>query len=204
VAEHPSLVHLAELTRRWLADVQVLADPTQLDGGRVWTRAQDVLPGVVVVPGVPLTAAWGEQTWQGVPEWDPNDVDGLWLTPVTEPHGPPDGYAGCAAGRLVQSLRLRIGQANGTAPTSEVDELSRTVSDLLEPALDDLIATVALLVEAVQRDRRTAQDAVSALADLPAKERRRILESQEGTALLTLARRSRPARRLRAGTTRNR
>ena len=69
----------------WIGDPDVLADPYQVEGGQVWTRASDLMPDVIPRPGMMLTAAWEDLTWKGLPDWDADDVEVLWLRPQGAP-----------------------------------------------------------------------------------------------------------------------
>jgi hypothetical protein len=118
---------VASQLQQWLSEVQVLADPEQRDGDRVWTRAQDLLPAVVPQPGTTLTAAWGSAVWLAVPEWDEREVDTLWLRPLSGPitapraPGPPD-----------QLGANRTQSASPASRTSRGSALHPSATELLE------------------------------------------------------------------------
>lgn len=88
----------------WLADVDVLADPDQRYGDKVWTRAQEIFPGAEVVEGRPVVAAWGDATWTALPRWDDEELDTLWLQPLRPPQGAPT----VDTSRLVRALTTRL------------------------------------------------------------------------------------------------
>lgn len=73
---------VASALSSWLADPDVIADPYQLHGTRVWAHASDILEGALAGDGATVMAAWGDVTWSARVEWDPQALDWLWLEPV--------------------------------------------------------------------------------------------------------------------------
>lgn len=192
---HAAPTVAAALTR-WLAPPDVLADPHQLVDGRVWTRAEDVLPGVSLPPGRPVTACWGELSWQATPEWDPVDPDVLWLVPLTEPvtvPAPTDCYPLSDVVRIAWAEAL--GPSAPTLPVPAQHAFERALTRSLAPLLADFEASLTLLMEAVRQDRDTARAVLTALSETaPHHRTRRLLHRPVGLRLLRLARRARPPR----------
>jgi hypothetical protein len=157
---------------RWLQEPQVIADFAQTEDGRVWTRAQDLIPGAVVREGVPLTAAWGELTWMALPEWDEQDIDTLWLCPLDAPEPPPEALAQHDVRLTVERILSRPQRAN----------VESVVNDLLE----DFGASIDVVVQTHRSHRlwarqlledldRVAPAALRALDEQPSAQRLRAL-----------------------------
>jgi hypothetical protein len=120
----------------------VIADPSQMEDGRVWTRARDILPGRTVDPTRLVHAAFGDLSFRALPVWDGAELEWLWLIP----HG-------TISGRPCPDRR-RVCEAVGSACTggAEAEELAGLV--------EDLMSTVEVLASAVEAHRRTAQELV--------------------------------------------
>ncbi|MGY1608470.1 hypothetical protein [Geodermatophilus sp. SYSU D00700] len=113
----PGSLHAA--VTAWLAEPDVLADPEQRDGERVWTRAEDILPGATIRDGQPAVAAWGEVTWRARPRWDPDELTTLWLTPVGSPATPPQLDVADTARQLTQLLMALLApHTDGAGPVA--------------------------------------------------------------------------------------
>lgn len=140
---------LTAATGLWLAAPDVLADPTQVEDGRVWTRARDVLPGRRVTHGEVLVAAWAEQTFRARAEWDAEVLDQLWLHPLTAATGPP---------RLDRE-RLRAALDDAASPGAHRNTLAGMIEDLAD-AFDQVVAGVGA-------SRGTARAMVRLLDEVP-------------------------------------
>lgn len=154
---------MAAALARWLAPPDVLADPFQVEDGRVWTRAEDVLPGVPLVPGRPVTACWDEVTWTALPEWDPVEPGTLWLRPVSGPAPAPDPtqvYGPAPMADRVAAL-LDRGHSVPDDPQAVHQAWGAAVAELVA----DFARTVEVAVRAQREDRETARALLRHLAD---------------------------------------
>jgi hypothetical protein len=160
--------------RAWLRLPDVVADPEQTEDGRVWTRAQDVLPGVVVREGTALTAAWGDRVWTVLPVWADDEPDGLWLENLDEPSGPPDPQQAYPLRSLVDSL-------DGACRADIEAALSMLVSDFAD--------SLKVVADAHRLQRRWAAALIDDLEQLSAATSALLDELPTGHALRALARR---------------
>ncbi|MBM7804198.1 hypothetical protein JOD57_000035 [Geodermatophilus bullaregiensis] len=186
---------MAKALRQWLAWPEILADPLQTAAEGVWTRADEILPGVLFRPGTIVIAAWGETIWHGRVHWDYSEIDLLWVESVGEPITVPDP----AVAYDVEALATRIADlaaerlAHSERSTSAARGAVReAASASLEGVMADFRATLAEAVAAGRRDRAAARDALGLLNDLPAKQRQRILGAPAASGLFRLARLAAP------------
>lgn len=182
---------VAQALARWLAPPQVLADPHQSGDPRgVWTRACDVLPGVLVRRGIPLTAVWEDLSWTGIPEWDDGEVDVLWLRPHGDPVRVPEPRSVYRDEARDRARPDCPDQEDCAATVSPATTAPPHLGGLLDDVLADFAASLKLLMNAVRSDRRVAQELLTAIAALPGRERDRLMSAPPGQALLRMARRA--------------
>ncbi|MFW5469501.1 hypothetical protein ACOCJ4_05580 [Knoellia sp. CPCC 206435] len=155
-----------------------MADPEQAHDNRVWTRAQDVLPGVVVHEETAMTAAWGDQVWTVLPRWDEDDVEGLWLENLDQPSGPPTLHEVYPRAELLR----RIGQSHPTAGEAIVTSV-----------LDDFADCLTVTAQAHRRLRHWAAALLDDLERLAPSVVRDLDELASGRDLRALARRPAPS-----------
>lgn len=163
---------LSEVATLWTAEPDVIADPSQVEGGRVWTRARDILPGREVVPGHLVHAAFRDESFRALPAWDGVEPDTLWLLPHGKRTGRPSPD------------RARVRAALTATATSDSDQLSDLVEDLME--------TIEVLAEAVDSQRRTMQDVVALFNGLDPRTVRSLHSDDLVDRLYRQARRPRP------------
>lgn len=165
---------VAARLRAWLGVPDVIADPEQTYDDRVWTRAQDVLPGVVVHDGEALTAAWGDRVWTVQPSWDEAELDGLWLVNLDEPSGPPDP---------VQVYgRADVIRARAAEDPAHAEQLSTLL-------LEDLSECLAVMADTEQSRRHWAAMLLDDLHTLSPDTLLRLDDLPSGRHLRALARR---------------
>ncbi|GAA1261525.1 hypothetical protein [Oryzihumus leptocrescens] len=166
----PPRLPVAAALRAWLALPDVLADPHQREDGRVWTRAQDVLPHATLRPGRAVVACWGETTWQALPEWDDLDPSLLWLRPLTASVDVPSPAAA-----------HRLDSRQGACGETDLAEL-----------VDDFDLSVEVLMQTIRTYRSLARALLRQIGqDLPPRSQARLLDSAAGRQLFALARRAR-------------
>ena len=188
------------LIRQWLLDPDVLADPTQVEDGRVWTYARDLMPHVLPGRQETLVAAWEDATFVGRPHWDDESVEVLWLEPLVPAVG---GDQVHAILRSHYDVDVLVHQAVATwlrsaqAPTAEHRTSARghAARDVLTPVLEDLYLAVELLMDAHRGRRRFAQQLLRTLHRLHSLDR--LMATEAGEALLRVARRTAPRTNLR-------
>lgn len=165
---------VAAALRAWLRLPDVVADPEQTEDGRVWTRAQDVLPGVVVREGTALTAAWGDQVWTAMPIWVDDDPDGLWLDGMDQPTGAP-----------------QVGNFHREeAIVNRLDGADRdTIAAVVGALLADFDDTVRVSAGAQENQRRWAAGLIDDLARVSPAALRALDELPTGRVLRAFARR---------------
>lgn len=192
---------VTESLAAWAAWPDMLADYHQRAERGVWTTAEDVLPGRQVTAGRPVTAAWGEMTWQATVGADPGDDVLIWLTPVTDPARIRDPLQVHAVDRLVADVLadLRADVLLGADRSQLEAALQVALRRRLAGVLADFMATTNLFLREIRRDRAAARGLLAELAHAPEAEGRQLLYSPAGRLLYRLARRARPPRRRSTG-----
>lgn len=140
----------------------------------MWTRAQDVLPGVVVREGTALTAAWGDRVWTVMPAWSDDEPDGLWLESLDAPSGPPSPEDAYRRDTVVNQL-------DGAA--------RKDIESVVGELLDDFGDCLRLASQAHDRQRHWASTLVDDLARVSPAALRALDELPAGRVLRALARR---------------
>lgn len=165
---------IADRLVRWLQEPEIIADPEQTEDGRVWTRAQDLIPGAVVRDGQPLTAAWGELTWTALPVWDEQDIDTLWLCPIGAPEPPPEARTVHDLSSAVERILSQPDRAN--------------VESVVQDLLGDFGASIEIIVQTQRRHRQWARQLLEDLDKLRPAALRALDRERSGQHLRALAR----------------
>lgn len=158
---------------RWLRRPQVLADPEQVESGRIWTRARDVLPGTYIRSDRPLLAVWGRAAFEARPEWDDTELGTLWLHKTSDLSVPrpevayrtpaaPEGDASTAAVSDTGPPRAR-GRPRGPSPAGEPE----SAADHLAAVVEDFDECLVLLLSDREDIRNVLRRLVRGVAELP-------------------------------------
>ena len=208
---HDEVGPLSRTAALWVSRPEVLADPDQRDAlGRVWTTADDILPGTVIVPGTRVVAAWGDVTFTARPRWDETAALVLWLEEPAPSVGrpKPSPEASLTTARPADPTRpsgdASPGHATKGEATSGDAQPSRSrrqdrgpvgslhgqgsEHDAQPERTRDLCRGVVILAEAIARDRRAVREALAQLETLPEKPYRRLARHPAIQALYGIAR----------------
>lgn len=174
--------------RRWSARPDVLADPEQREGGRVWTTAADVL-GRQLRSGDEVVAAWGDLTWEATVDDAPPGGGELWLRPATPVLTVPAVSDVHPVRELTTALIAAIGVST---PPERALEVQARVAQVLSPLLADFEGAVDSFEAEVRGTRELARRVLRELrAGDPPKRVRRLLKGPVGDELRQVARLSR-------------
>ena len=182
---------LARAARLWTAWPDVIADPDQRDAdGRLWTTADDILPGTTVAPGTRLVAAWGDVTFTATPRWDQTAALLLWLDQPANLAGRPEPAR--AMGAANGPHRTPGDTAAPPADSAGTTSVARAACDTTKPAPhedpQDLRLCVTILAEAIARDRRAVREALEQLETLSEKHYQRLARDRSIQNLYSIAR----------------
>jgi hypothetical protein len=156
---------------RWLRRPEVLADPEQVEGGRIWTRARDVLPGTRIRSERPLIGVWAHAAFEARPEWDDSELGTLWLHKTTDLDVPRPTLAyGTAPAAEAGPATAQSSTDEARAPfTPGAEDLTRVVEDfeeclrLLLADREDIRTVLRTLARGVARLPPAAREAVEGL-----------------------------------------